>query len=52
MKPGKVTIRILPPVETAGLSREELKTLPARLEELVRRQVEEMAAEAAGKSAS
>ena len=52
LKPGKVTIRILPPVETAGLSREELKALPARLEELVRRHVEEMAAEAAGKSAS
>ena len=52
MKPGKVTIRILPPVETAGLSREELKALPARLEELVRRHVEEMAAEAAGQSAS
>ena len=43
MKPGHVTIRILPPVETDGLSRAELKELPGRMEALVREQVEDMA---------
>lgn len=36
MKPGKVTMRILPPIETEGLSRLELKALPAKTEQLVR----------------
>lgn len=35
MKPAKVTVQILPPIETAGLSRLELKALP----ELTRQQI-------------
>ena len=36
MTPGKVTVRILPPIETASLSKAEQKLLPARVEEAVR----------------
>ena len=46
MKPGKVTIRILPPVETEGLDKAAVKELPARLEAVVRSHVEELAAAA------
>ena len=35
MKPTHVTIRILPPVPTAGLSREEQKQLPGRTASLL-----------------
>lgn len=36
MKPAKVTIRILPPIPTAGLSRLELKALPGMTEQQIR----------------
>lgn len=36
LRPGDVYFKILPPVETAGLSREEQKALPRKLEEMVR----------------
>ena len=37
MKPAKVTVTILPPIETAGLSRLELKALP----EIARQQIQD-----------
>lgn len=46
MKPGKVTVRILPPVETEGLDKAAVKELPAKLEAIVRTHVEELAAAA------
>lgn len=39
MHPAHVTIRILPPIETAGLSREELKALPERTAALIGQQL-------------
>lgn len=36
MKPAKVTVTILPPMETAGLSRLQLKTLPSMAEQKIR----------------
>lgn len=36
MKPAKVTVTILPPVETEGLSRPELKELPGMIEQQIR----------------
>lgn len=35
MKPTHVVIRILPPIETAGLSKEEVKALPGQVAELI-----------------
>lgn len=35
MKPAKVTVNILPPIETAGLSRPELKALPDITRQLI-----------------
>ena len=40
MHPAHVVVRILPPVETEGLTREELKALPARVQEIVRANLE------------
>lgn len=36
MKPAKVTVTILPPIETAGLSRAEMKALPGIAEQTIR----------------
>lgn len=36
MRPGRVTVRILPPIETAGLSRTEIAALPAKTAALIR----------------
>lgn len=36
MHPAHVTIRILPPIETEGLTREEIKALPERTAEAIR----------------
>lgn len=36
MKPAKVTVTILPPIETAGLSRLQLKALPGETEQQIR----------------
>lgn len=36
MKPAKVTVTILPPIETAGLTRPELKALPGVTEQRIR----------------
>jgi len=36
MKPAKVTVQILPPIPTAGLSRLELKALPSLTEQQIR----------------
>lgn len=35
MHPGKVIVRILPPIETDGLSREEIKALPEQTRQMV-----------------
>lgn len=43
MKPAKVSIRILPPVETANLSRLEMKALPAATQEQIREALQDMA---------
>lgn len=40
MKPGHVTVRILPPVETAGLSRAGIAALPGQVQELIRQNIE------------
>ena len=40
MHPAHVTIRILPPIETAGLSREELKALPAQTADMIFKNLE------------
>ena len=40
MHPAHVVVRILPPVETEGLTREELKALPERVQEIVRANLE------------
>ncbi len=40
LRPGSVTITILPPVPTAGLTKEEKKALPQRVEEQIKKVVE------------
>lgn len=40
MKPGHAVVRILPPIETAGLSRAEIAALPGRVQELIRQNIE------------
>lgn len=39
MKPTKMAVHILPPIETAGLDRAAIKALPAQVEELVREEL-------------
>ena len=41
MKPARVAVRILPAVETAGMSRLELKALPQQVEDLMRKALAE-----------
>lgn len=40
MHPSHVVVRILPPIETAELSREELKTLPEEVREVIEKNLE------------
>lgn len=35
IKPGKVTLRILPPIETKGMTRAEFKELPSKIQNMV-----------------
>lgn len=41
LRPGKVTVTILPPVSTKGLTREEEKALPEKVREQIRKVLEE-----------
>lgn len=43
-KGKKIDMIVHPPIETAGLSRQELAEIPARVEEIIRRGVEELQA--------
>ncbi|EJX04049.1 hypothetical protein EVA_07840, partial [gut metagenome] len=40
MHPGHVVVRILPPIETEGLSRAEIKELPERTRKLILKNLE------------
>lgn len=40
MKPAKITVHILPAIETAGMDRAALKALPAQVEQLVREELQ------------
>ena len=48
VRPGRVFIRILPPLETAGLDRAALKERQEEMEETLRRGVRQLAEETAG----
>lgn len=40
MKPTKITVHILPPIETAGMDRAAVRALPSQVEEIVRAELQ------------